>query len=81
MAKAESRRDSMQANNAIPRQEILARLQDPGFLLVTVMPRETFEAGHIPGSINLPVAEVESKARRFFPELDREVVIYCAGPT
>lgn len=81
MAKAESRRDSMQANNVIPRQEILARLQDPGFLLVNVMPRETFEAGHIPGSINLPVAEVESKARQFFPESDREIVIYCAGPT
>ncbi len=71
----------MPANNAISRQEILARLQDPALLLVNVMPRETFEAGHIPRSISLPVAEVENKARRFFSDLDREIVIYCAGPT
>ena len=81
MAKAESRQDSMQANNAISQQEILARLQDPALLLVNVMPKETFEAGHIPRSINLPVAEVEKKAHQFLPDPEREIIIYCAGPT
>ena len=81
MAKAKSRQDSVHVSYTISRQEILARLQDPALLLVNVMPRETFEAGHIPHSISLPVAEVESKARRFFPDSDREIVIYCAGPT
>ena len=71
----------MQANNAISQQEILARLQDPALLLVNVMPKETFEAGHIPRSINLPVAEVEKKARQFLPDPEREIIIYCAGPT
>jgi len=45
------------------------------------MPKETFEAGHIPRSVNLSVAEVESKARQFFPDPAREIIVYCAGPT
>jgi len=65
----------------ITREEILARLRDPGLLLVNVMPKESFEAGHIPGSINLPVAEIESQARRLFPRVGREITVYCSGPT
>ena len=50
----------------ITREEILARLNDPSLLLVNVMPKETFEDGHIPRSINLPLSEVETKARQLF---------------
>jgi rhodanese-related sulfurtransferase len=65
----------------ITREEILARLYDPSLLLVNVMPKETFEAGHIPRSINLPLSEIETKARQLFPDLAQELVIYCGGPT
>jgi rhodanese-related sulfurtransferase len=65
----------------IAREEILARLNDPSLLLVNVMPQETFQEGHIPRSINLPLSDVETKARQFFPDLGRELVIYCGGPT
>ncbi len=65
----------------ISREEILARLQDPSLLLVNAMPKESFEAGHIPRSINLPVAEIESEARQLFPHLAREITVYCSGPT
>jgi rhodanese-related sulfurtransferase len=65
----------------ISREEILSRLHDPSFVLLNVMPKETFEAGHIPGSINLPVAEIETNARRLLPQLDREITVYCMGPT
>ena len=81
MAQAESRQDSHHADRAIPREEILARLRDSALLLVNVMPKETFEAGHIPRSINLPVAEIEKCARQVLPDATREVIIYCAGPT
>jgi rhodanese-related sulfurtransferase len=80
LAKAETRHSAAR-EHTISRQEILARLQDPSLVLVNVMPKETFEAGHIPRSINLPVADMESKARQGFPDLTRELVIYCAGPT
>jgi rhodanese-related sulfurtransferase len=65
----------------ISREEILARINDPSLLLVNVMPKEAFEEGHIPRSINLPLAEIETKARQVFPEIGRELVIYCGGPT
>ena len=65
----------------VAREEILARLQDPSFILVNVMPRDAFVAAHIPRSISLPIAEIESKARQLFPHSDREITIYCGGPT
>ena len=72
---------SEEVSNQIAREEILARLNDPSLLLVNVMPKEAFEEGHIPRSINLPLAEIETKARQVFPEIGRELVIYCGGPT
>jgi rhodanese-related sulfurtransferase len=65
----------------ISREEILARLNDPSLLLVNVMPKETFEEGHIPRSINLPLADIETKTRQLFPDVGRELVIYCGGST
>ena len=65
----------------ISRAEILSRLQDPASALVNVMPKETFAAGHIPHSINLPSGEIEAKARQIFPVLTREIAVYCMGPT
>jgi rhodanese-related sulfurtransferase len=72
---------SEEVSNQIAREEILARLNDPSLLLVNVMPKEAFEEGHIPRSVNLPLAEIETKARQVFPEIGRELVIYCGGPT
>jgi rhodanese-related sulfurtransferase len=65
----------------ISREEILARLQDRALAIVDVLPSESYKAGHIPGSINLPVAEIETKARQLLSNLEQEIAIYCAGPT
>jgi rhodanese-related sulfurtransferase len=71
---------SQEVTKQIAREEIVARLNDPSLLLVNVMPKEAFEEGHIPRSLNLPLAEIETKARQVFPEIGRELVIYCGGP-
>jgi len=65
----------------ISRDEILARLEDRALAIVDVMPKETFADGHIPGSINLPVAEVEARARETLSNFAQEIGVYCAGPT
>ena len=65
----------------ISREEILGRLNDPALLLVNVMPKETFADGHIPRSINLPLSEIETRAPQLLPDVGRELVIYCGGPT
>jgi rhodanese-related sulfurtransferase len=70
-----------EVSKQIAREEILARLSDPSLLLVNVMPKEAFEEGHIPRSLSLPLAEIGTKARQIFPEIGRELVTYCGGPT
>lgn len=65
----------------ITREEILARSRDRALAIVNVMPPDSFKAGHIPGSINLPVADIQAKARQLLSNLEQEIAIYCAGPT
>jgi rhodanese-related sulfurtransferase len=72
---------SRAADSTISREEIVARLQDRTLAIVNVMPKATYDDGHIPGSINLPVAEIAAQARRVIPDLAQEIAIYCMGPT
>jgi rhodanese-related sulfurtransferase len=65
----------------IARGEILRRLGDRSLTLVNVLPRESFLAGRIPGSISLPLAEIPGEARRLLPDRTQELVVYCASPT
>ena len=65
----------------ISRSELIARLRDPRLTIVNVMPKSTFDDGHIPESINLPLAEIDGSARTVMPDLAQEIAIYCAGPT
>jgi rhodanese-related sulfurtransferase len=61
--------DVVDLSRTISREEILARLQDRALALVNVMPADTFNAGHIPASINLPIADIEIKAARLLSNL------------
>jgi len=68
-------------SSAIPeisREEIQQRLQDPTLVLVDVLPRETYAAGHIPGALSLPVAEIPVRAREVLPDRAAEIAVYCA---
>ena len=68
-------------HSIISRAELLERLQDRALAIVDVMPKETFTDGHIPSSINLPVAEVGARARQILSNFAQEIAVYCAGPT
>jgi len=68
-------------DSAISLDEIAARLEDRALVILNVMPKETYADGHIPGSVNLPVAEIEAKARKLISNLAQEIAVYCAGPT
>jgi len=65
----------------ISKDELRARFKDPSLVIVNVLPREAFLAAHIPGSISLPVAEMNERAASILPSLSQEVAIYCANPT
>jgi ArsR family transcriptional regulator len=72
---------ALKEHRTISREEILARLRDRALAIVNVMPVESFNAGHIPGSLNLPVADIQTKARQLLSNFHQEIAVYCAGPT
>lgn len=62
----------------ITREELLRRLHDPSLTIVDALAQESYEAHHIPGAINLPVAYVQERARKLLPDPAAEIVVYCA---
>ena len=52
------------------------RLLDEGAQLVEVLPAKEYEEDHLPGSINLPLPRLESKARELL-DSSRPIIVYC----
>jgi rhodanese-related sulfurtransferase len=59
-------------------QELRKRLRDGSATVVDVRPREEYEAGHIPGAISMPVAQLKRRMKEL--PRSREVIAYCRGP-
>ena len=47
-----------------------------GAVLLDVRDRDEYAAGHIPGSVNLPLSEIRSAEDRF-PDVDTPLFVYC----
>jgi rhodanese-related sulfurtransferase/DNA-binding transcriptional ArsR family regulator len=62
----------------IPRQELLQRVNDGLVTVIDVRPREEYEAGHVPGAVNIPPTDLENHLKELDP--DQEIVAYCRGP-
>ncbi len=62
----------------VTRDELLARADDGTLLVLDVRPQEEYSAGHIPGAISVPLAELETRLAGLPP--DAEIVAYCRGP-
>jgi len=69
---------SKDALEPIPATELLKRAKKGLVTVLDVRPREEYEAGHLPGAINIPLGSLE----KHLSELDnkKEVVAYCRGP-
>jgi rhodanese-related sulfurtransferase len=65
----------------ISREELIAALRGGGVTLVDVLSPESFAANHIPHAINLPVADIPSRAGGVVRDRDAPIVVYCGGPT
>lgn len=63
---------------AVPLEELMTRARDGLVTVLDVRPPAEFNAAHLPGAINIPLAELESR----LDELDdrKEIVAYCRGP-
>ena len=62
----------------IPRQELLERIEQGLVIVLDVRPPLEYEAGHVPGAINIPLQELEQRLKDF--DQDKEIVAYCRGP-
>ena len=62
----------------LPRQELLERVRDGLVTVLDVRPPEEYAAGHVPGAVNVPLAELETHLKELNPK--QEIVAYCRGP-
>ena len=62
----------------VSRDELVDRLRSGTATVLDVRPEDDFRQGHLPGALNIPLAQLE----RLLAELpaDREIVAYCRGP-
>ncbi len=75
-AKAEyiKERESM---DIISRDELITRMKNAEAILIDTRPNDEFEAGHIDGAVNVPIAELPAHMKAL-PN-DKEIVAYCRG--
>lgn len=62
----------------VPAAQLLERVRDGLVTVMDVRPPEEYAAGHLPGAINIPLAELEKHLDELDP--DQEIVAYCRGP-
>ncbi len=61
----------------LPADELLTRAREGLVTVLDVRPPEEYAAGHLPGAVNIPLAELEQNLKDL-PQ-GREVVAYCRG--
>lgn len=60
----------------IDREEV-QRLVAGGAQLVEVLPASEYREDHLPGAINIPLAQIDARAKEIL-DLGRSVIVYCA---
>ena len=68
-------RDEMEP---VPAKELLERAKKGLVVVLDVRPMEEFDAGHLPGAVNIPIHQLEKRLREL-PKR-KEIVAYCRGP-
>jgi rhodanese-related sulfurtransferase/DNA-binding transcriptional ArsR family regulator len=68
-------RDSLEA---VSRDELLAQTRAGFVTVLDVRPRDEFDLGHLPGAVNIPLRDLETRLAEIDPS--REIVAYCRGP-
>jgi ArsR family transcriptional regulator len=68
-------RDSLEP---VSRADLLDRMRDGLVTVLDVRPGDEFALGHLPGAVNIPLADLARRLADLPP--DHEVVAYCRGP-
>ena len=62
----------------VSRDELVDRLRSGTATVLDVRPEDEFRQGHLPGALNIPLAQLERRLAEL--PANREVVAYCRGP-
>ncbi len=62
----------------VTREDLVSRLRDGLVTVLDVRPVDEYAAGHVPGALNIQLAELEQRLGEL--PADREVIAYCRGP-
>ena len=65
----------------ITQHELASALARHRVVLVDVLSPESYATSHLPGAINLPVADIRRRGASVLPDRDARIVTYCGGPT
>jgi rhodanese-related sulfurtransferase/DNA-binding transcriptional ArsR family regulator len=70
--------DDRPVTDGITARELAARRDDPRLLILDVRPRGEYGAGHIPGALSVPLADLDA----LWPRLphNRDWIAYSGGP-
>lgn len=63
---------------AVPRETLMERVKEGLITVLDVRPVEEYDAGHVPGAVNVPLTELEQYLKHLSKKQD--VVAYCRGP-
>jgi ArsR family transcriptional regulator len=66
------------ALEAVSRKDLVSRLRDGLVTVLDVRSEDEFALGHLPGALNIPLAELERRLAEL--PANREVIAYCRGP-
>src|SRR3990167_6782554 len=61
----------------VSREILVERLRDGLVTVLDVRPEAEFALGHLPGAVNIPLADLHSRLADLSP--DQEIVAYCRG--
>ena len=70
--------DSKDSMEPIPRDELMQRAKEGLVTVLDVRPPAEFAAGHLPGAVSVPIAELKKYLTQLDPK--QEIVAYCRGP-
>jgi ArsR family transcriptional regulator len=61
--------------------QLRTRKRDHNVVILDVLSPEAYAHGHIPGAINIPVADIPQRAPVVIPNRNQPIIVYCGGPT
>lgn len=70
--------DARGAFEPVDNEELARRVRGGEVTVIDVRPREEYVAGHIPGAISVPLADLPKRLRDLRKR--RDIVAYCRGP-